>query len=102
MLVLRHIPQTFDLVSLHRTIPLRLFRTVPAVQSAEFERIDDAECAGVRKIELDDIGGVKWCARGWPQDVHERVCKRWWKEQLPSSHDWGGEVLGLGGQVVQR
>ena len=94
-----HIPQKFDLVSLHRTIPLRLFRTVPAVRSAAFERIDDAECAGVIKVDLDDIGGVKWCAQGLPQDMHGRVCRWWWKEQLPSSHDGGGEVLGPGGQA---
>ena len=62
-----NIPRTFDLVTLTRPIPLRVSRTVPAVQSAAFKRIDIAECAGVGKVELDDIvTAVEWCAREWP------------------------------------
>jgi len=74
----RDIPQTFDLVLLHRTtIPLRLFCTAPAVQSTAFERVEDADCVGISKVELDDIDGIKWCAREWPQDVYGRVGRRW-------------------------
>ena len=56
--------RTFDLVTPPRPIPLWVCRTVPAVQAAAFERIDIAECASVRKVELDDIVAVvEWCAR---------------------------------------
>ena len=63
-----NISRTFNLITLPRPIPLRVSRTVPAVQSAAFKSIDIAECAGVGKVELDDIvTAVEWCAREWPQ-----------------------------------
>jgi len=46
----KHIPRIFDLLALHRAMFLRVFRTIPAVQLAPFERIDIAERAGVGKI----------------------------------------------------
>jgi len=63
-----NIPRTIDLVTLPHPIPLRVSRTVPAVQLGAFERIDIAQCAGVGKVEIDDIVAViEGCAREWPQ-----------------------------------
>jgi len=54
-----------------RSLALSFFRVlhaVFAVQSAAFERVDIAECAGIGKVELDDIvTGIEWCARVGPQ-----------------------------------
>ena len=52
----RHIPRTFDLVALPRPILLRVFRAVPAVQSAAFERIDVAEA--LRALVLEKSGST--------------------------------------------
>ena len=58
----------FNLLALPRPIPLRVFRTVGAIQSAAFERIDISERAGLGKVELENlVAVVEWCTRVCPQ-----------------------------------
>ena len=75
----RYIPRPFDLLALpRRPILLRKLRIFVILPSS-FKRIHIAECAGVRKVEFDDIIAVVQRRAGvWPQgrfrmERHERT-----------------------------
>src|SRR5712691_6434845 len=84
MVFFGNIPRPFHLLALPRPNPPRVLCTVPgpAVHSPAFERIDIAECAGVGKVELDNVVAVvEWCAWVWPQgriltEGHEPTARR--------------------------
>jgi hypothetical protein len=64
----RHIPRTFDLLPLPRSVLLRQFCAVFAVLPLAFEHVDIAERACVHEIELENIIAIverrPWI---WPQ-----------------------------------